>query len=149
MYILGHMALGYFSAKIIKNITGYNFNIFIVWFLSVLPDIDLIIPSLLHRGPTHSLTIILLVFIITYLAKIKLMPYVAAFGSHSLIGDLLTSNVGEWGIGVQLFWPFTAEKFSLPLEMSLNQQLNIEQILFIIMIVEILYSKFVSKRMRK
>jgi len=146
MYILGHMALGYFSAKVVKKITGYNYNIFLVWFLSLLPDIDIIIPNLLHRGPTHSLTIILIVFIITYLVKISLMPYVAALGSHSLIGDLLTSNVGEWGMGVQILWPFTTEAYILPLTMSFNNQIIIEQILFTIMIVDILYSKFVQKR---
>ena len=146
MYPLGHMAIGYFSAKIIKKITEYNFNLLIVWFLSVLPDIDLIIPNLLHRGPTHSVTLIFMFFLVSYIGKKRYMPYVAAFGSHSLIGDLLTSNVGEWGIGIQLFWPFSTKIFSMPLEMSFNQQMNIEQIIFIIMILDILYSKFISTR---
>ena len=146
MYPLGHMAISYFSAKMIKKISGYNYNILIVWFLSVLPDIDLIIPNLLHRGPTHSIILIFIIFFVSYLGKKRFMPYVAAFGSHSLIGDLLTSNVGEWGIGIQLFWPFSTEIFSMRLEMSFNKQMNIDQIIFIIMILDILYSKFISIR---
>ena len=61
--------------------------------LSILPDIDLLIPGLMHRGPTHSLIIIALVSA-PFLAKYgtRAIPHLLAVGQHVFIGDYL---IGE------------------------------------------------------
>lgn len=59
MYFLGHMALGYFAALLTRKTTGTQYSILPVWFFSMLPDIDLLLPFMSHRGATHSLAAIL------------------------------------------------------------------------------------------
>jgi len=59
MYVLGHMALGYFAALLTRKTTGTQYSILPVWFFSMLPDIDLLLPFMSHRGATHSLAAIL------------------------------------------------------------------------------------------
>ena len=89
-----------------------SFNIPLVLVLSIVPDIDIIIEFLLgssvHRGPTHSIILTILVFIpfFIYYRK-KAVPYFAALASHSLIGDL------PIGGQIQLLWPLSTEEFSL------------------------------------
>ena len=92
MYPLGHMALGYFSARATSSITGSKFNLFLVWFISVSPDIDVLIPFLTHRGPTHSLMVIIFFLVPVLLFRREWLPYVAGLGSHALIGDLITGT---------------------------------------------------------
>jgi membrane-bound metal-dependent hydrolase YbcI (DUF457 family) len=83
---------------------------------SVLPDVDLLLHFIMHRGPTHSIitiTILMIPFFVVY--KRQAIPYCAALLSHILIGDFFTG-------GVQLFWPLSQAKigvlnisvFSLP-----------------------------------
>jgi membrane-bound metal-dependent hydrolase YbcI (DUF457 family) len=72
---------------------------------SVLPDIDLILSFLMHRGPTHSLitiTVLMIPFFVVY--RKQAIPYYAALLSHILIGDFFTG-------GVQLFWPLSNSWF--------------------------------------
>ncbi len=64
MYPPGHMALGYFSGFLYKKMTGKDFNLIVIWIFSLLPDLDLFIPGLVHRGPTHSVVFALLVLAI-------------------------------------------------------------------------------------
>ena len=56
--------------------------------LSILPDIDLLIPGLMHRGPAHSLIIITLVSA-PFLAKYgtRAIPYLLTVGQHVFIED--------------------------------------------------------------
>ena len=68
---------------------------------SVLPDIDLLLSFLMHRGPTHSLitiTALMIPFFVIY--RRQAIPYYAAALSHMLIGDFFTQ-------GSQLFWPLS------------------------------------------
>ena len=69
--------------------------------VSVIPDIDLILQFLMHRGPTHSL-ITITIFMIPFLAlyRKQAIPYYAALLSHILIGDFFTG-------GVELLWPLS------------------------------------------
>ncbi len=68
---------------------------------SVLPDVDLLLRFLMHRGPTHSLvtiTVLMIPFFVVY--RKQAIPYYAAMLSHILIGDYFTG-------GIELFWPLS------------------------------------------
>jgi membrane-bound metal-dependent hydrolase YbcI (DUF457 family) len=135
MYFLGHMALGYFSARATRSVTRGNFNLFLVWFISVSPDIDVLIPFLSHRGPTHSLVAILVFAVPVLLLRREWLPYVAGLGSHALIGDLITGTKGT--SGSMLLWPFTSSfvDIGVPLRMGSTIELGLELVLFVLMIL--------------
>ena len=68
---------------------------------SVLPDIDLLLRFLMHRGSTHSLltiTALMVPFFIIYWKQA--FPYYAAMLSHIFLGDYFTG-------GIELFWPLS------------------------------------------
>ena len=72
---------------------------------SVLPDIDLLLRFLMHRGPTHSLitlTVLMIPFFVIY--RKRVIPYYAALLSHVLIGDFFTG-------GIELLWPLSQDWF--------------------------------------
>ena len=72
---------------------------------SVLPDIDLALRFLMHRGPTHSLiTITALMIPLLIIYRKQASPYYAALLSHSLIGDFFDG-------GTQLLWPLSQNWF--------------------------------------
>jgi len=87
----------------------------------VIPDIDLLIPSLKHRGPTHSLTIISLLFLPVFMLYGKrAIPYFIAMIQHSILGDYLA------GGGVQLLWPATLNWYSIGIQMTSLTNILIE-----------------------
>ena len=130
MYLPGHMALGFFSGFLYKKITGKDFNLIVIWIFSLLPDLDLLVPGLVHRGPTHSVVVVLLVFAIVLFLYRDGVPYVVSLLSHSLIGDYFTAN------GCQLFWPFNGAWFSYryALSPSSSALFYLEAFLFILML---------------
>jgi membrane-bound metal-dependent hydrolase YbcI (DUF457 family) len=88
MQLLGHLALGYFSALIISRYTKEQLYLPLVWIISVLPDIDLLFTHyIIHRGPTHSIILALILFLPIFIWYHKGLAYFAALASHSLIGD--------------------------------------------------------------
>lgn len=135
MYLLGHMALGYFAARATRSVTRGNFNLFLVWFTSVSPDIDLVIPFLTHRGPTHSLITILIFAVPVLLLRREWLPYVASLGSHALIGDLITGTNGM--PGSMLYWPFTSSFVNIGVYLRMGSviEVGLELVLFIMMIL--------------
>ena len=124
MYLLGHLALGYFFSKPFQYL-GYKINYFHLAIFSLLPDIDFLIPYVTHRGPTHSLSAILVLFAITIFIP-KLLPYLAAFISHILVGDLITAN------GVRLFWPFSRAYYFIQTLVTYENQMTVEFVLFLL-----------------
>lgn len=137
MFAVGHIALGHLAAKITNGITKQNLNIPLIWTISLLPDLDFLIPGIPHRGPTHSLILLLLAFtplIIT--KKEKIIPYLTAALTHTLIGDLPTG-------GVQLLWPVTTKWIQYPIKICMKTPLeaNIELLLFISLIATLIISK--------
>jgi len=95
----------------------------LLFFVSLLPDIDLIIPSLQHRGPTHSLIIYCLLFLPAFITYGKVAaPYFLALAQHSLISDYLTG-------GTQLFWPITTNWYGI--EASSLTGISLEWIVFL------------------
>jgi membrane-bound metal-dependent hydrolase YbcI (DUF457 family) len=106
------MALAYLVAKASGKLLKVNFNIPLILVLSIIPDVDIILEFLLrsplHRGPTHSIIIAILVFIpFLVLYRKKAIPYFAALASHSLIGDFFI------GGQLQLLWPLSTNEFGL------------------------------------
>ena len=137
MYAVGHIALGHIAAKITNTTTKQNLNIPLIWTLSILPDLDFLIPGIQHRGPTHSIILTLLAFtplIIT--KKEKTAPYLAAALTHTLIGDLPTG-------AVQLLWPLSTKWIQYPIKICMTNPLlvNIELLLFITLIATMIISK--------
>ena len=100
---------------------------------SVLPDIDLILSFLLHRGPTHSLitiTLLMIPFFVVY--RRQALPYYAALLSHILIGDFFTG-------GIQLFWPLTQAKFGFLNLSVLSLPIAITELALFLVTVPLMY----------
>ena len=138
MFAVGHIALGYIIGKILNKASEQNLNIPAIWLLSLLPDIDLLIPGLEHRGPTHSLIVALIIFAPLFIIDArKTAPYLAALAIHSLIGDFIT------GRGVQLLWPVSSEWMTFRSTMRLGTKFEayVELTLFVVLIVTLILSK--------
>jgi membrane-bound metal-dependent hydrolase YbcI (DUF457 family) len=109
MLPLGHAALGYFIGISISKITGEKVNFPLIFIFSLLPDIDILFPSILqHRSPTHSIVLAVLLFLPILILFKRGLPYFGALASHSLIGDIITNPP------FQLFWPVSKEFFISP-----------------------------------
>lgn len=129
MFAVGHLALGYICGFATSKACKTNINIPLVLLLSAIPDIDLLIPQLQHRGPTHSIiaaTILFLPLFIIY--KKKAAPYFAALTQHFLIGDYIAG--GE----IQLFWPINTQHYGIHIGIRNPINITMEWILFIISI---------------
>lgn len=84
-----------------------------IFLLSLIPDADLLIPGLQHRGLTHSIIIITIVFIPAFAVyKKKALPYFAALAQHIVIGDFITSE------GTQMLWPINQTWYGLGIPMA-------------------------------
>lgn len=106
------MALAYLLCKASGKLLKVNFSIPLILVLSIIPDIDILFDFLLnseiHRGPTHSIIMAILVFIPFFmLYRKKAVPYFVALASHSLVADLII------GGQLQLLWPLSTSEFGL------------------------------------
>jgi hypothetical protein len=106
------MALAYLLSKASGKLLKVSFNIPLILVLSIIPDIDILFDFLfnsdIHRGPTHSVIMAILIFIPFFvLYRKKSVPYFVALASHSLIADLII------GGNLQLLWPLSASEFGL------------------------------------
>ena len=125
MYAVGHLALGYLSGKTASKILNVNVNIPLLFLVSVLPDVDLLIPGLEHRGPMHSAIIFSLLFLPAFiLFKKRAIPYFVALIQHILIGDYLTGDT-------QLLWPATTNWYGLGMEITGLTNILMEWTLFL------------------
>jgi membrane-bound metal-dependent hydrolase YbcI (DUF457 family) len=105
LFAIGHFALGYLVGKDSGKLANVKLNMPLLFAASVLPDIDLLLSFLMHRGPTHSLltiTALMIPFFIIY--RKKAIPYYAALLSHLFLGDYFTG-------GIELFWPLSHDWF--------------------------------------
>ena len=137
MFSVGHVALGYLIRKALSRAAERDLNVTVIWTLSLLPDIDFIIPGLQHRGPTHSLIVALLFFApIFIIGSRRTIPYLAALTTHSLIGDYITSG------GVELLWPLSSEplEFEYVTRMGSTFEAHIELALFATLIMTLILS---------
>jgi hypothetical protein len=102
MFAVGHLALGYLFAKAAQKLLKTKVNLPLIFFLSLIPDADLLIPGLVHRSISHSVIILILLFIPFFLYyRKKAIPCFVATAQHALVGDLLTNG------GAEIFWPLT------------------------------------------
>jgi len=131
MYPLGHVALGYFAGYIVSRVTGEGFSVPLIWVVALSPDVDFFIPFLVHRGPTHSLVVALVLFSIYYALFRRGVPYFGALVSHSLIGDYFTSY------GCKLFWPVFPGWYrsSVAISYAGHFGMGVEIILFMFMLL--------------
>jgi len=128
MYAVGHIALGHVVGRVFGRLTGEEINIPLVWLLSVVPDLDLLVRGLDHRGPSHSVVVAFVVFAPLLLFRFrKSFVYFVVLVTHSLIGDYFTGEV-------MLFWPFSHEGFVSPYIISMRNPLEVylELALFIV-----------------
>jgi membrane-bound metal-dependent hydrolase YbcI (DUF457 family) len=104
-------------------------NLPLLFAASVLPDIDLLLRFLMHRGPTHSLlaiTALMIPFFIVY--RKQAIPYYAALLSHIFMGDYFTG-------GIELFWPVSHGWFGeLNFDVTSLPSASVELALFLITI---------------
>ena len=125
MFAIGHFALGYIAGKGTSKLAKIKLNLPLLLAVSVLPDLDLALHFLMHRGPTHSLiTISVLMIPFFVVCRKQAIPYYAALLSHSLIGDFFTG-------GAQLFWPLSQGWFgALNIEVTSLTCAVVELVLF-------------------
>jgi len=119
MFAVGHLALGYLCGKAATKISKVNVNLPLLFLASVIPDVDLLIPSLKHRGPTHSLILACLIFLPALLLyRKKAIPYFIALTQHSILGDFMTGDT-------QLLWPLAIEWYRAGVGVKMMSQANI------------------------
>jgi len=107
MFAVGHLAFGYLLAKVCQRFLRTDLNLPLVFLLSLLPDIDLLIPELAHRGMTHSIVLLTVLFIpIFVLYRKSGVPYFVTIAQHSLLGDFIVG-------GAQIFSPLTNTSYGL------------------------------------
>jgi len=120
MYAVGHLALGYITGKASSRILKTDIDVPLVFALSILPDIDLLIPRLPHRGPTHSIIATILIFLpILAIYRRRSIPYLLATLQHSLLGDFLTG-------GAQLMWPISPDWYGIDIALRSSTNITME-----------------------
>lgn len=126
-FAVGHLALGYITGKATSKLLNLDINIPLLLVASVIPDIDLLIPGLQHRGPTHSVIILTLLLTPAFIRYgKKATPYYIALIQHPIIGDSLTG-----GQGTQLLWPITTNWYPPGISMETLTGIYLEWIFFI------------------
>ena len=129
MFAIGHFAIGYLIGKASARKLEVQLNMPLLLTASVIPDFDLLLRFLVHRGPTHSLItiIVLTVPFLLYYRKTAVL-YSVALASHSLIGDFFTG-------GTQLFWPLSTEWYgALNIDVNSFSNALLELVLFVVSI---------------
>jgi len=135
MYAVGHLAVGYLAGRVVGKYLKVNINISLLFLVSVIPDIDLLIPVLEHRGPTHSLiTFIILLIPALLLYGKKVVPYFIALAQHSLVGDYITGST-------QLLWPLTPHTYGTGMRITSLPNILIEWSFFLVSMAFLLKMK--------
>jgi len=135
-FAVGHLALGYITGKATSKLLNVNLNIPLLFVVSVLPDIDLLIPGLEHRGLTHSLIFLSLLFLPAFLLYGKrATPYFIALIQHSILGDFLV------GGSVQLLWPTTFQWYGIGIGIKSLTSILVEWIFFLASLTFMLKTK--------
>jgi membrane-bound metal-dependent hydrolase YbcI (DUF457 family) len=138
-FAVGHFGLGYILSKTSAKRLKVNPNVPMVFTLAIIPDIDLLVPGLAHRGATHSVVVAFLVFIPFFAVyHAKAVPYFLALISHSLIGDYVA------GGKVQLFWPITQQWYGMEISVRSQTNITIEWIIFIASMIIMLRTRDVA-----
>jgi len=119
------------SAKLLRT----KLNIPLALTLSVIPDIDILIPILQHRGPAHSIITASIAFISIFIIyRIKAAPYFIALIQHFL-GDYIA------GGGIQILWPLKTQYYGAGVSIKSPTNITLEWILFLASIAVMLKIK--------
>ncbi|MDH5483221.1 MAG: metal-dependent hydrolase [Candidatus Bathyarchaeota archaeon] len=139
-FAVGHFAIGYISSKATAKILKTNLNIPIVLMLSVIPDIDILIPFVQHRGPAHSIITALIVFIPFFaIYRKRAIPYFIALIQHFLIGDYIAAGQ------VQLLWPLTTQQYGTNMSIFSPTNIALEWTTFLASIAIMVITKDAAK----
>ena len=125
--------MGYIFGKTSSKIAKVKVNLPLLLAASVLPDVDLLLRFLMHRGPTHSIitiTVLMIPFFNVY--RKKAIPYYAALLSHILIGDFFTG-------GIQLFWPLSNNMFGALNFSVISMPIVITELVLFLLTVPLMY----------
>ena len=137
-YAVGHLALGYLSGKAASKILKVTVNVPLLFLASIIPDADLLVPGLQHRGPAHSTIISCLLFLPAFIFFGKrAAPYFIALIQHSLVGDYLTGGTG----GTQLLWPVASNWYGSEIKITSLTNVFMEWTLFLTCITVMLKTK--------
>ena len=129
MFAVGHLAIGYLSAKVFQKFLRTDINLPMIFFLSLIPDVDLLIPGLVHRGITHSIIVLTLMFIPIFLFYRKTsIPYFVAIVQHPLVGDFFTGTT-------QIFWPLTSIFYGGGIDVLSSTNISIEWASFLLAMI--------------
>ena len=135
-FAVGHFAFGYVLGKASANVAKTEINIPLVLTLSVIPDADIMLPVLQHRGPTHSILIAFMVFIpIFTIYRKKAIPYFLALIQHPLIGDYIA------GGRIQRLWPLTSQYYGIEISITSQTNITLEWIIFLASTIILLKAK--------
>ena len=135
-FAVGHFALGYILSKLTAKFTKTKLNIPLVFTLSVIPDIDILITPLEHRGPTHSIIVATIIFMPLFAIWSKnALPYFVAYIQNSLIGDFIA------GGRTQLFWPLTSQLYGIEISIKSLTNIALEWILFLAAAIVLIRSR--------
>ena len=104
--------------KLLSNVLKTDLDLPLIFTLSVISDVDLLIPFIEHRGPTHSVLAIILIFLpLLTLYRKRAIPYLLATIQHPILGDFFS------GGKIQLFWPLTTGYYGI--EVGIKNPINI------------------------
>ena len=130
MFAVGHLALGYIIGKGTARFLDMSVNVPLMFLASILPDIDFLVPGLMHRGPMHSIILYALVFVPIMILYRKIGAiYFLCVAQHLLLGDFLTSG---YGAGIQLLWPFSSNWYSAGIYLASAASVYLEWIFFVL-----------------
>jgi membrane-bound metal-dependent hydrolase YbcI (DUF457 family) len=125
MFAVGHLALGYLIGKASSKILNIKVEPSLLFLFAVLPDIDFLIPFIKHRGPTHSLILLIIAFIPSLLLfGRKTILYAIVYLQHLIPGDYMTAG------GIQLLWPINTRWYSLGRPLGESTVTTIELVAF-------------------
>ncbi len=146
MFAVGHLSLGYLSAKASARALKAEVDLSLVFLLSLIPDIDLVIPGLVHRTVTHSIIVSIILFLPFFvLYKTGAVPYFLALVQHSLVGDFI---VGGAKGGTMLFWPLTSAYHGLSISIYSSTNIVLECSSFLVAGVVMLKTGDVKKLLK-
>jgi hypothetical protein len=138
-FAVGHLALGYILGKTSAHFMKTKLNVPIVLTLSIIPDIDILVPFLQHRGPAHSIIVLFMVFVpIFAIYRKKAIPYFLALIQHPLVGDYIA------GGPLQLLWPLTTRYYGMEVNITSPITITMEWIVFLASIIIMLKTRDIT-----
>lgn len=147
MFAVGHLSLGYLFAKGSAKLLKQEVNLPLIFLLSLIPDIDIIIPGVQHRTITHSIVVGIIAFLPFFtLYRTKAVPYFIALAQHSLVGDFITG--GAYAEGAQILWPITSTSYGLPISVFSMTNIILEWSSFLIAGAVMLKTKDIQKLLK-